>query len=369
MNFVPLIDLIGEPATAAIIGLGLGGLFGFALERSGFCTRSAAIEMFRNQKGRALPVWLVGFAVCVAVVQAMLWFGVINVGESRFFATPQTLSGALIGGALFGIGMALARGCVSRLVVLGASGNLRAVFCVALIAVTAWATLQGPLVPFRDAIGGLLSSAALGGNDVAALSGLGYVFGPLFALVIALAALALVIRRRLSPAYILGGAVAGGAVALGWYATYQFSGQVFDPIQPESLSYMRPLASTLDFIGAGGATDALSLDVGIIAGTVVGALVSAVLFRQFRIRTFAEAGAPSIWRYAAGSILMGFGGIVAVGCTIGAGFTGGSVLAATALTGLVMMMLFAGLTDLVLRRLEDRAASGPEPATDLQPAE
>ncbi|WP_094077789.1 YeeE/YedE family protein [Notoacmeibacter marinus] len=368
MDFVPLIDSVGEPATAAIIGLGLGAVFGIALERSGFCTRSAAIELFRNTKGRALPVWLIGFAVCVAAVQAMLWFGVINVGESRFFATPQTVSGAVLGGALFGIGMALARGCVSRLVVLGASGNLRAVFSVAVIAVTAWATFQGPLVPLRDALGGLMSSAALGGNDLAAVSGIGQFFGPLFAFVLVVAALAVALRRGLSPAYALGGAVAGGTVALGWYATYQFSGQVFDPVQPESLSYMRPLANTLNFIGSGGATDALSTDVGIIAGTVIGALVSAVVFGQFRIRTFGEAGVPSIWRYGAGSILMGFGGITAVGCTIGAGFTGGAVLAVTALIGLVAMMVFAGLTDFVLRRLEDRPLVGNS-TSDLQPAE
>ncbi|MCP1200821.1 YeeE/YedE family protein [Notoacmeibacter sp. MSK16QG-6] len=367
MDFVPLIDTVGEPATAAIIGLGLGAVFGIALERSGFCTRSAAIELFRNTKGRALPIWLIGFALCVALVQAMIWFGVINVGESRFFATPQSLSGAIVGGALFGIGMALARGCASRLVVLGATGNLRAIFTILVIAGTAWATFQGPLVPLRDAIGSLLSSAALGGNDISALSGLGDAFGPVFSLALIVAAAALAVRRRLSPAYALGGAVAGATVAFGWYATYQFSGQVFDPVQPESLSYMRPLANTLNFLGGGGAVDALSTDVGIIAGTIAGAFLSALAFRNFRIQTFAETGVPSIWRYAAGGVLMGFGGILAVGCTIGAGFTGGSVLAATALVGLAMMILFAGLTDLVLGSFDKRAASR-KPA-QLQPAE
>ncbi len=369
MDFVPLIDAIGEPATAAVIGGLLGAVFGVALERSGFCTRSAAIEVFRGQVRKALPIWLIGFAVCVAAVQAFLWTGAISVAETRFFATPQSLSGALIGGALFGIGMVLARGCVSRLIVLGASGNLRAVFCIAIIAVTAWATYQGPLVPLRDAASGLLSSSALGGNQLEIVTGIGAVLGPIIALVLVAGAVALALIKRLSPAYWLGGLTAGGTVALGWYLTYLLSGQVFDPIQPESLSFMRPLANTLNYAGSGGDYDYLSLDVGIIGGIVAGALVSALLFGGFRIKTFAESGTPSAWRYAVGSVLMGFGGITAVGCTIGAGFTGGAVLAVTALVALATMIVSAGLIDVVLRRLEGPAESSRSVLAELQPAE
>lgn len=71
----------------------------------------------------------------------------------------------------------------------------------------------------------------------------------------------------------------------------------------------------------------MGIDQGLLAGTIVGTLLAALLSGQFRIATFSEAETPSLLRYAAGPAMMGFGGILAVGCTIGAGFTGGSVLA------------------------------------------
>ena len=90
-----------------------------------------------------------------------------------------------------------------------------------------------------------------------------------------------------------------------------------------------------------------------------------LLFRQFRIATFSEPNTPSILRYTAGSVLMGFGGILAVGCTIGAGFTGGSVLALSSLIGLASMIAGAAVTDLVLQQIENGRFAQPQ----LQPGE
>jgi uncharacterized membrane protein YedE/YeeE len=87
----------------------------------------------------------------------------------------------------------------------------------------------------------------------------------------------------------------------------------------------------------------------VLIGAILGAFLAALVSGEFRISTFAEPGVPSIWRYAAGSVLMGFGGILAVGCTIGAGLTGGSVLAVSSLLGLASMITGAALAQLVLR--------------------
>jgi len=145
---------------------------------------------------------------------------------------------------------------------------------------------------------------------------------------------------------VLGGVGIGLTIVGGWYFTYQLSTQVFEPIQAESLSFIRPLATTADL--AAGAATGIGLDQGLLAGTLVGALLAAVLFRQFRVVTFSEPGTPSILRYTAGSALMGFGGILAVGCTIGAGFTGGSVLAVSSLLALASMMTGAALADRIV---------------------
>jgi uncharacterized membrane protein YedE/YeeE len=345
MDFVPLIDSIGEPATYAIIGLALGLAFGAFAERSRFCTRSAALELSHGKSGRMLPLWLVAFATAILATQALIATGNLDVLDTRFFGTAQSLSGAVIGGLLFGAGMILTRGCTSRLLVLGVSGNLRALFSIAIITAVAWATYQGPLVPLRNAASGLLMTSSVGTNDIAVALGTGAHTGIVAGLVLAVLAAVVAIIRRLPVFYVFGGLVIGALIPAGWYFTYLFSLQVFEPIQPDSLSFMRPLANSANFAGSGGDESFLSMDVGLIAGTVVGALVASFLFGSFKIRTFAEPGTPHWARYVAGSVLMGFGGILAVGCTIGAGFTGGAVLALTSLTALSAMVLSAMVTD------------------------
>jgi hypothetical protein len=197
-------------------------------------------------------------------------------------------------------------------------------------------------VPLRDGIGGLWNTAAIGGNDLLAHAALPQSAGLWIGVILALGALALAIIARLPAWKAIGAAVVGLTIVGGWYFTYTLSTQVFEPIQAESLSFIRPLATTSAL--AGGASS-FGLDQGLLLGTILGAFAAALFSRQFRIATFSEVGTPSIIRYAIGGVLMGFGGILAVGCTIGAGLTGGSVLAVSSLTGLAAMMLGAALAD------------------------
>jgi len=353
MDLVPLIDLIGEPYTALVGGLVLGLAFGVFAQRSRYCTRSAVLSALGESDLKPLATWAAGFAAAILAVQALLGAGLIDVAETRFFSTAQSLSGALVGGLLFGIGMVLARGCVSRLLVLSASGNLRGVFSIAIIAVTALATYSGLLVPLRDGIGAFWSTAAIGGNDLLAHAGLGRAAGIGLGVVLAAVALGFALKARLSFWRLFGGVMIGLTVAAGWYFTWQLSTQVFEPIQAESLSFIRPLATSGELaLGSGIA----GLDQGVLIGAILGAFLAALVSGEFRISTFAEPGVPSIWRYAAGSVLMGFGGILAVGCTIGAGLTGGSVLAVSSLIGLASMIAGAALAQLVLRTIGSGSA-------------
>jgi uncharacterized membrane protein YedE/YeeE len=357
MDMVPLIDLIGEPGAALAGGAVLGLVFGVLAQRTGFCTRSAVLDLARGRDMKALAMWAGGFAAAVLGVQTLLFFGMIDVVETRFFATAQSLSGAAIGGLLFGIGMILARGCASRLLILGASGNLRAAFSVLVIGAVGLATYNGALVPLRDAIGGLVSTAAIGGNDLLFLAGLDRTGGLAIGVLLSLVALTLALVYRLSVWRLIGSIGVGCTIAAGWYFTYTLSAQVFDPIQVESLSFIRPLATSVE---AARDSSLAGLDQGLLAGVVAGGLLSALLFRDFRVVTFSEPGAPSILRYALGSALMGFGGILAVGCTIGAGFSGGSVLAVSSLLGLCAMIAGAWAADRLLDR--DAAAHGASTA-------
>lgn len=362
MDLVPFIDALGEPGTAIAGGLVLGLAFGFFAQRSAFCTRSAVLDLTRSGDMKALATWAAGFAVAVLGVQLLLASGLLDVRETRFFSTAQSLSGAIIGGLVFGAGMVLARGCVSRLLVLGSSGNLRAIFSIFIVGLFGYATYAGVLTPLRDSAGGLWNTAQIGGNDLLAHAGLGQSAGVAIGVALAVAALGVAVYAKAPAWRVLGGAAVGATVVGGWYFTYQLSTQVFDPIQAESLSFIRPLATTGQVLAD--AESMAGLDQGLLAGTIAGALVAALLFRDFRVATFGDAGAPSIWRYAAGSAFMGFGGILAVGCTVGAGLTGGSVLAVSSLLGLASMIAGAAIADKVVdgaRRPALPAQDNPSP--------
>jgi uncharacterized membrane protein YedE/YeeE len=245
MDLVPLIDLIGEPQTALVGGLVLGLAFGVFAQRSRFCTRSAVLAAMGDSDLKPLATWAAGLPPLSWRFNGCLFADQIDVAETRFFSTAQSLSGAIIGGLLFGVGMVLARGCVSRLMVLGASGNLRGVFSIAIVALTALATYSGVLVPLRDGIGSVWSTASIGGNDLLAHAGVGRSAGIAIGAVLAAIALGLALKAKLvGLGGLFGGAAIGLTVAAGWYFTWQLSTQVFEPIQAESLSFIRPLATT-----------------------------------------------------------------------------------------------------------------------------
>jgi uncharacterized membrane protein YedE/YeeE len=355
-DFIPLIDTLGEPLTIAGVAFVLAFLFGFLAERSGFCTRSAVLEIMAGKAGNALVVWLAAFGSAILFVQAGLHADFFSADDSRFFSGAQSLSGPLIGGAVFGIGMALARGCSSRLLVLGATGNLRALTAIAFMAVAAYATLNGFLVPVRDTIAGAMNNAMLGGNDMLQFFGSGATSGIALGLVLITATLFLAVRYRLHPGKVVTGMGIGALFAGGWIATHALSGQFFDPIAIESLSFVRPASSMVEASLAASETTFLTLDSGLLFGIVTGAFVSAIAFKSFRIQRFSDDGAPHFLRYGMGGSLMGFGGVLAGGCTVGAGFSGGSLLAFTALLALASMIVASALTELALRRL---ASAGP----------
>ncbi|EAU41087.1 YeeE/YedE [Fulvimarina pelagi HTCC2506] len=343
MDFVPLIEAIGEPNTIILGGAVIGGLFGFAAQRSEFCTRSAVLDVVRGRDLKALATWAIGFAVAVLGVQLLLSYGYIDARETRFFSTAQSLSGAIVGGLAFGVGMVLTRGCVSRLLVLSASGNLRAIYVSLVVALVGFATYAGVLVPLRDLVGSFWSTSAIGGNDLLAHLGTAQETGIVVGGVLLAAAFVIATKVRLSFWKLIGGVGVGLSIVAGWYFTYTLSLQVFDPIQAESLSFIRPLATTGAMATASG--DPAGLDQGVLVGALVAAFLASVLFGGFRIRTFSEEGTPSLLRYTVGGVLMGFGGILAVGCTIGAGFTGVSVLAVSSLIGLASMISGAAIAD------------------------
>jgi uncharacterized membrane protein YedE/YeeE len=260
---------------------------------------------------------------------------------------------------MFGVGMILTRGCSSRLLVLSATGNLRALLSGLIFAVTAQASLRGALAPVRDHLAGLWVVEAPSVLNALTLMGLDSEGGLMLAVGLMGLAIYFAARNRLSAWAWAGGLGVGGMIAAGWLFTYSLSYQSWDPVQVESLSFTGPSADTLMlFLSPVGS--AVDFDNGLVPGVFLGAFLAALVCRDLKLEGF--TGGYAMRRYIIGAILMGFGGMLAGGCAVGAGVTGGAIFALTAWTALFFMWVGAALADLVVDRwgliLQDPAAAG-----------
>lgn len=353
MDLLALVERVGEANAAAILGLITGIIFGVAAQRSRFCLRAATVEFARGQMGDKVAVWFLTFSTAVVWVQGAQLLGLFNAADARQMAIPGSWSGAIIGGLLFGVGMVLARGCSGRLLVLAATGNLRSVVSGLVFAVVAQMSLNGILSGVRNSLASLWVTS--GGRNLDLIAALhlpqwaGLAIGVLFAIL----ALILSYKNRISISRLVFGAGVGFAVAVGWVATYSLSQIAFDPVTVESLTFSGPSAHTLMFFLDHNET--LRFTVGMVPGVVIGSMVSSMLKGEFKFQGFSDES--NMRRSMTGAVLMGFGAMLAGGCAIGAGVTGGSVFAGTAWLALFCMWIGAMITDLLVDQRGKAAAT------------
>lgn len=360
-----LIGQFGETGGSAALGALIGVLFGFFAHRSRFCLRSAVIEFARGTHEGKLTVWLFTFSTAVLLTQAFILAGWLDVADARQLAARGSLSGAAIGGAMFGAGMILARGCSSRLLVLAAQGNLRALLSGLVFAVTAQSALNGLLSPLRNTLSSWWTVEGGGARDVLALTGLGHPGGLVFGAIWLAAALVWARRQRVRFWGWFGAIGVGVMVALAWLATYRISRTAFDAVLPiQSLSFTGPAADTLMLV-LSPPGQALKFDLGLVPGVFIGASVSALLWREWKLEGF--QGGQAMRRYIAGAVLMGFGGMLAGGCAVGAGVSGAAVFTLTSFVTLSTMWAAAMLTDALIDRRSEAAASPPAPTAHVDP--
>ena len=361
MGLGTLIEQWGEMWTITVVGAVIGAMFGFFAQRSKFCLRSAVIEFARNTREGKLTIWLFAFAAAVTLTQAFILLGLLDVTEARQLSARGSLSGAAIGGAMFGIGMILARGCSSRLLVLAAQGNLRALLSGLVFAVTAQAALVGVLSPVRTALAGLWTVEGGAARDLIAITGLGHIGGLVFGAVWLMAAIVWARRQHVSVWRCIGATGVGACVALAWLLTFKVSRQAFDLVVPiQSLSFTGPSSDVLMLV-LSPPGQPMKFDLGLVPGVFLGSFIAAALFRELKLEGF--QGGQSMRRYIAGAMLMGFGGMLAGGCAVGAGVSGAAVFTITSWVTLASMWVGASLTDALVDRRGEETAPAVVPAT------
>ncbi len=320
-------ETLTAPQAAVWFGLAIGVAFGVLAEITRFCFRRA-VAGDPGERAPAAGVWAVAAAAAILGTQVAIQAGWIDFSDHRYFAGDMPVAAILAGGLLFGAGMVLTRGCISRLTVLGASGNLRAVTVLLVFAIAAHATLKGVLAPVRTALGSV--TVSLGDSvSLAALPGGGW----FWAAALATLALLVAVRSGARPLHLGLAALLGLLIPAAWAGTGFVLYDEFDPVALQSLSFTAPAAETLFWTIASTSIPA-GFGTGLLGGVLLGALVSSLIAGRFRWQSFsapAETG-----RYAAGAVLMGVGGVLAGGCTVGtlSGVAGLSVAALLALAAI-----------------------------------
>lgn len=346
MDIVSLMDWLGEANTKALTGLLIGIIFGIAAQRSKFCLRASAVEFARGTIGPSTAVWLLTFATALFWTQFAIYFNYVDLNEARILAVPGSISGAVIGGLLFGIGMVMARGCSGRLLVLAATGNLRAVISGLVFALFAQMSLHGWLSPVRDYLAGLWITPD--GRNVNLLEALGLPggIGMLLGVTFAIYAIYIAYKNRVGFMVLFFGAGVGFAVALGWFATFTLASVSFEPTSIESLTFTGPSANTLLYFLDNTAIP--SFAIGLVPGVFLGSFVTSQITRTYKCQGFEDA--KSMRRYLSGAAMMGFGGMLAGGCAIGNGVTGTSVFSLTAWIALFFFWVGAKIAVVLMDR-------------------
>lgn len=354
MNFSSLIDSYTEPVVLAMGGGLTGMLFGFFAQRSRFCLRAAVVEFWHQKFGEKLAVWLLTFATAVIAVQGLIVLGALDVSTTRQLVTRGSLSGALIGGVMFGAGMVMTRGCASRLLVLAANGNLRALLSGLVFAVAAQSALSGSLSSLRAALANLWTVEGGASRDLLALLGWSHHTGLAIGLVWMVAALYFTTRTTHRAWMWLGGIGTGLSVALAWWWSYHVAQASFEVVPVQGVTFSGPSAEWLMRVLAPN-PPAIGFDFGLLPGVFIGSFVAAWWGHEFKLEGFKDG--YSMRRYLGGAVLMGFGAMLAGGCAVGAGVTGGAIFALTAWLALGGMWVGAGLVD---RWLDAPPPSAPQ---------
>jgi uncharacterized membrane protein YedE/YeeE len=332
----------GVANIAVLSGLLIGVAYGAVGLLSGFCMLSSLRGWWAEGDGRLVRTYALAIGVAVAATQLLAASGLVDLGKSIYLQPSFSAPLMLFGGLLFGYGMVLSNGCGSRALVLLGRGNLRSFVVVIVLGITAQMTLKGLIAPSRivllqwsqmtpvvTSVPALLSKIGLT-ESVARMLAASAISGGLIIFAFAHAPF---LR---SWGQIAAGLAVGLLVAAGWFATGYLGADDFNPTPVTSLTFVAPIADALQYVML---STGLTPNFGIatVAGVFAGSCVTALATRRFHWEGFSSP--RHMLRSAGGAALMGSGGAMAYGCSIGQGLTGLSTLALASFVAVAGILL------------------------------
>ncbi len=325
-------DFLADNQLAALVGLGGGVALGLASAIGRFCTLGAIEDALYGQDKKRLRMWGLAIAVAITGVFVLNALGQVEYATSRFFIFKFRIVAAVLGGLMFGWGMALAGNCGFGALARMAGGDLRSFVVATVMAISAYMMIGGPTAALREILfPTVVVDPAAPAQGIADLIGDSIGVAPILPalLIAALIALWAFWDRgfRTSRTHVFWSVVVGLAIVSGWWGTTWIAENGFGGAEIESHSFSAPLGETLVYAmtwtGA-----SMNFGTGSVAGVVLGSFVGTQIKGRFRWEACDDP--RELGRSVLGGFLMGTGGVLAIGCSIGQGLTAFSALSYSA---------------------------------------
>lgn len=350
--------------TIVLWGLGLGVIFGFIGSKTNFCTMGAVSDVVNMGSWGRMRAWILAIAVAIIGTNLLSYYGYLDLTKTIYTGASFPWLTFLIGGLTFGVGMTLASGCGNKTLLRMGGGNLKSLVVFVFMGVAAIMTLKGIFGAFRVSV--LTAPAVTIQLDQsqtipALMSGFGGLDAKtLQLLVTGVVALAMLIFVYMSKEFRkerdnnLSGVVIGLVVVAAWYVTghmgYAENPETMEMTYmgtashlAESMSFVAPSAYTLEYLGYWtDVSNIITFSVASAFGVVTGSFLYAMISKSFRWEYFTSA--KDMASHIIGAMLMGFGGITAMGCTIGQGVTGVSTLSLGSFVALASIIAGSAIT-------------------------
>jgi len=323
--------------------LGLAFLLALALgvvaQRSHFCVMGAISDAMLMRDWQRARMWALAVAVAAGGFALLAHWGWVAAGQTLYGGGVLRWASLPLGGLLFGIGMVLASGCGAKTLVRLGSGNLKALVVLLVMAVAAFMTLRGLTAVWRDASVDRLQLQVLPAQDLGSLLG----WAPwAAALLLVLPLLVFALRGERGAGFWLGG-VGSGLLVVGMWALSARLGfvpehpETLEPFylassqnRPEAFSFVAPSAALLDWLlFYSDRSKVLNIGIVTVLGVIAGSCLSSLQRGEFRWEGFRQT--DDLVSHLIGALLMGVGGVTALGCTFGQGISGLSTLSAGSL--------------------------------------
>lgn len=322
--------------TAVLIAAFLLSLaFGAIAQRTHFCTMGALSDTVVMGDTTRLRQWVLAIGVAMLGFAALAASGTINLAHTLYSGSRWLWLSGAVGGLLFGFGMVLASGCGARNLVRAGGGNLKSLVVLLVIGVSAFATLKGITGVLRAST---VDRAFVAFDGPAALpTWTGWVLGAV------LIVWALAKREFLRFDNLLAGLGVGAIITAMWWVSGSLGHVAEHPEtleevylavnsgRIEALSFVGPVAYALDWLlFFSDKSKTLTIGIVSVVGVFTGSLLASLAMRRFRWEGFGNVS--DLAHHLVGAVLMGIGGVTALGCTVGQGLSGISTLNYTSFT-------------------------------------